>query len=174
MKNTQKNRPTPTVLFFTNTSLPLCHLFLLTGRHTLRTWWTQSCRDTKLWQIEYRAGSQNSRENYYAMFCQVHKWIIENMSILQLVISWICKLGPNDSKAHRNKVVKWVHASLFYVQLEALEMLLKVDCLPNAVGKQPSIPLINLERKLSWWWWWASAATTGNWDQLGRETDNCW
>ena len=30
-------------------------------------------------------------------------------------------------------------------------MLLKVDCLPNAVGKQPSIqpsiPLINLERE---------------------------
>ena len=26
-------------------------------------------------------------------------------------------------------------------------MLLKVDCLPNAVGKQPSIPLINLGRK---------------------------
>ena len=25
-------------------------------------------------------------------------------------------------------------------------MLLKVDCLPNAVGKQPSIPLINLEK----------------------------
>ena len=25
-------------------------------------------------------------------------------------------------------------------------MLLKVDCLPNAVGKQPSIPLINLGR----------------------------
>ena len=24
-------------------------------------------------------------------------------------------------------------------------MLLKVDCLPNAVGKQPSIPLIILE-----------------------------
>ena len=37
-------------------------------------------------------------------------------------------------------------------------MLLKVDCLPNAVGKQPSIPLIYLGRKLtlnwSWWWWW--------------------
>ena len=27
-------------------------------------------------------------------------------------------------------------------------MLLKVDCLPNAVGKQPSIPLIDLGRKL--------------------------
>ena len=26
-------------------------------------------------------------------------------------------------------------------------MLLKVDCLPNAVGKQPSIPLINLGKK---------------------------
>ena len=36
------------------------------------------------------------------------------------------------------------------------KMLLKVDCLPNAVGKQPSIPLIDLGRKwtLSWWWWW--------------------
>ena len=35
-------------------------------------------------------------------------------------------------------------------------MLLKVDCLPNAVGKQPSIPLIYLGRKwtLNWWWWW--------------------
>ena len=27
-------------------------------------------------------------------------------------------------------------------------MLLKVDCLPNAVGKQPSIPLIYLGRKM--------------------------
>ena len=26
-------------------------------------------------------------------------------------------------------------------------MLLKVDCLPNTVGKQPSIPLIDLGRK---------------------------
>ena len=35
-------------------------------------------------------------------------------------------------------------------------MLLKIDCLPNAVGKQPSIPLIYLGRKwtLNWWWWW--------------------
>ena len=35
-------------------------------------------------------------------------------------------------------------------------MLLKVDCLPNAVGKQPSITLIYLGRKctLNWWWWW--------------------
>ena len=35
-------------------------------------------------------------------------------------------------------------------------MLLKVDCLPNAVGKQPSIPLIYLGGKwtLNWWWWW--------------------
>ena len=35
-------------------------------------------------------------------------------------------------------------------------MLLKVDCLPTAVGKQPSIPLIYLGRKwtLNWWWWW--------------------
>ena len=35
-------------------------------------------------------------------------------------------------------------------------MLLKVDCLPKAVGKQPSIPLIHLGRKwtLNWWWWW--------------------
>ena len=36
-------------------------------------------------------------------------------------------------------------------------MLLKVDRLPNAVGKQPSIPLIYLGRKWTlnrWWWWW--------------------
>ena len=35
-------------------------------------------------------------------------------------------------------------------------MLLKVDCLPNVVWKQSSIPLNNLGRKwtLSWWWWW--------------------
>ena len=35
-------------------------------------------------------------------------------------------------------------------------MLLKVDCLPNAFGKQPSIPLIYLERKWmsNWWCWW--------------------
>ena len=36
------------------------------------------------------------------------------------------------------------------------KMLLKVDRLPNAVGKQPSMPLIYLGRKwtLNWWWWW--------------------
>ena len=35
-------------------------------------------------------------------------------------------------------------------------MLLKVDCLPNTVGKQSSINLIYLGRKwtLNWWWWW--------------------
>ena len=35
-------------------------------------------------------------------------------------------------------------------------MLLNVDRLPNAVGKQPSIMLIDLGRKwpLNWWWWW--------------------
>ena len=35
-------------------------------------------------------------------------------------------------------------------------MLLKVDCLLNAFGKQPFILLSNLGRKwtLSWWWWW--------------------
>ena len=35
-------------------------------------------------------------------------------------------------------------------------MLLKIDCLPYAVGKQPSIPSINLGRKwtLNRWWWW--------------------
>ena len=36
-------------------------------------------------------------------------------------------------------------------------MLLKIDCLSNAVGEQPhTIPLINFGRKwaLSWWWWW--------------------
>ena len=34
-------------------------------------------------------------------------------------------------------------------------MLLKVDCRPIAVGKQPSIPLIYLGWKwtLNWWWW---------------------
>ena len=42
-------------------------------------------------------------------------------------------------------------------------MLLKVDCLPNAVGKQPSIPLIYLGRKwtLNWWWWWWMASQGG-------------
>ena len=32
-------------------------------------------------------------------------------------------------------------------KLEVPKCLLKVDCLPNAVGKQPSIPLIDLGRK---------------------------
>ena len=34
-------------------------------------------------------------------------------------------------------------------------MLLKADYLPNAVGKQPSKPVIHLWRKwmLNWWWW---------------------
>ena len=38
-------------------------------------------------------------------------------------------------------------------------MMLKVNCLPYAVGKQPSIPLINLGREwtLNWWWWWNAA-----------------
>ena len=35
-------------------------------------------------------------------------------------------------------------------------MLLKVDCLPNAVGKQPSIPFIDLGRK-----WTLMMMTTG-------------
>ena len=34
--------------------------------------------------------------------------------------------------------------------------LLKVGCLPYSVGRQPSIPLINLGRTwtLNWGWWW--------------------
>ena len=52
-----------------------------------------------------------------------------------------------------------LHSSLFIEQLSSSggpKMLLKVDCLPNAVGKQPSIPLIYLGSKwtLNWWWWW--------------------
>ena len=48
-------------------------------------------------------------------------------------------------------------------------MLLKVDCLPNAVGKQPSIPLINLGRTWTlnwWWWWWPSLLIPGSWMML--------
>ena len=39
---------------------------------------------------------------------------------------------------------------------EKSRVSLKVGCLPYAVEKQPSIPLINLGKKwtLSWWWWW--------------------
>ena len=33
------------------------------------------------------------------------------------------------------------------IRLEITDCLLYVDCLPNAVGKQPSIPLIYLGRK---------------------------
>ena len=33
------------------------------------------------------------------------------------------------------------------IKREVIKMLLKVNCLPNAVGKQPSIPLNNLGRK---------------------------
>ena len=42
------------------------------------------------------------------------------------------------------------------IKIVYIVVLLKVDCLPDAVGKQPTIPLINLERKwtLNWWWWW--------------------
>ena len=41
-------------------------------------------------------------------------------------------------------------------------MLLKVDCLPNAVGKQLSIPLIYLGRKWMFnWWWWYDILSTG-------------
>ena len=45
-------------------------------------------------------------------------------------------------------------------------MLLKVDCLPNAVGKQPSIPLIYLGRKwtLNWWWWWWLKIASISWN----------
>ena len=38
-----------------------------------------------------------------------------------------------------------------------MEVSLEIGCLPCAVGKQSSMPLINLERKwmLGWWWWWS-------------------
>ena len=44
----------------------------------------------------------------------------------------------------------WIDNSLMVTKL------LKVGCLPYAVGKQPSIPLIDLGRTwtLNWWWWW--------------------
>ena len=41
-------------------------------------------------------------------------------------------------------------------------MTLQVSCLPYALGKQLTIPLINLGRKwtLRWWWWWATGEKT--------------
>ena len=40
----------------------------------------------------------------------------------------------------------------------------RADCLPYAVGKQPSIPLINLGRKwmLKWWWSYSSILDSFN------------
>ena len=50
----------------------------------------------------------------------------------------------NHSKVHPNLII------LFFLCNTVLY------CLPYAVGKQLSIPLINLGRKwkLRWWWWW--------------------
>ena len=51
-------------------------------------------------------------------------------------------------------------------------MLLRVDCLPNAVGKQPSIPLIYLGGGWTlnwwwwWWWWWIYRPTLSKWEVL--------
>ena len=55
---------------------------------------------------------------------------------------------------------KWdfveIEASLWLIERSQNKVLLKVGCPPYAVGKQPSIPLIDLGRiwTLSWWWWW--------------------
>ena len=63
-------------------------------------------------------------------------------------------------------------------------MLLKVDCLPNAVWNQPSIPLIYFGRKwtLNWWWWWWwcplqifwKKNRTHPWIHQGFKTANFW
>ena len=53
-------------------------------------------------------------------------------------------------------------------------MLLKVDRLPNAVGKQPSIPLIYLGRKwmLNWWWWWCPLPVETFWNNYNGTGHN--
>ena len=47
---------------------------------------------------------------------------------------------------------------------------LKIGCLPNAVGKQPSLPLIDLGRKwiLSWWWqyFFRASICSCKWNEL--------
>ena len=57
--------------------------------------------------------------------------------------------------------VQAVHSCLHQLAPVYLSGIVRVcfhkdDCLPKAVGKQPSIPLIYLGRKwtLNWWWWW--------------------
>ena len=74
------------------------------------------------------------------------------------------------ASCHQNLAPKfpWIDNCLMVTKRDFLEMeaslwlneksrmLLKIGYLPYAVGKQSSIPLINLGKKwtLSWWWWW--------------------
>ena len=67
--------------------------------------------------------------------------------------------------------VNWIQYYIFPVFdniqqkiIQSMLNVLKVDCLPNAVGKQPSIPLIYLGRKwtLNWWWWWICYSNKSN------------
>ena len=69
-----------------------------------------------------------------------------------------CSNYPRD----RQVLLTWWLNGIFsewkrhYDWTEGPKILLKVDCLHDAVGKQPLVPLINFGRKwtLNWWWWW--------------------
>ena len=65
---------------------------------------------------------------------------------------FICNYLENQHIQYGARQPSWIPK----IKIVYIVVLLKVDCLPDAVGKQPSIPSINLERKwtLNWWWWW--------------------
>ena len=80
----------------------------------------------------------------------VPRW--QNSTSAEEVARFQC-LSPNPSwlasgrtSGHQNLVIIFPWLDLWW---------LKVGCVPYAVGKQPSMPLINLGRKwlLKWWWY---------------------
>ena len=88
--------------------------------------------------------------------------------ILQLPLKWLPdSSGTSQSRAGWRQEVHPVTKNSFphsHGWTTALWWLNAIEtaCLPYTVGKQPSIPLINLWRKwmLKWWWWWWWLHTT--------------
>ena len=112
----------------------------------------------------------------FELYCFIHKYSHPG-AILSYFFLWIHNRSYySDEIWHRyychERVCIWLNLQLSWeptysiwrtaaswipkIKTVYIVVLLKVDCLPDAVGKQPSISLINLGRKwtLNWWWWW--------------------
>ena len=83
--------------------------------------------------------------------------------------------SPAQIAARQKKTLKLALAFPWIKNCLTVTKSLKVGCLPYAVGKQPSIPLIDLRRTWTlnwwWWWWWWRTISLPRWCHICHESD---